>query len=49
VLGYIVAVVVAHFRAVELFDRRTAKRALYPLTVLMLGLTGMAVTLLINT
>jgi hypothetical protein len=49
VLGHIVAVVVAHYRAVSLFDKATAKRSQYPLMVLMLFLTGMAVTLLINT
>ncbi len=49
VLGHVVAVVVAHFRAVELVDGRTARRVVYPLTVLMLALTAMAVTLLINT
>lgn len=49
VLGHIVAVVVSHYRAVSLFDKATAKRSQYPLMVLMLFLTGMAVTLLINT
>lgn len=49
VLGHVVAVLVAHYRAVELYDERSAVRVLYPLTALMLALTGMAVTLLVTT
>lgn len=49
VLGHILAVVVAHYRGVSLFDKAAARRCQYPLMALMLFLTGMAVTLLINT
>jgi len=49
ILGHVLAVVVAHFRAAALFDRRTARRTQYPLMALMLFLTGMAVTFLIST
>jgi hypothetical protein len=49
VVGHVVAVVVAHDRAVELFDSRTATRSQLPLLAVMVAYTVAGLALLLGT